>query len=154
MARTITSADSVFILSSADFALAATQIQGYAADAAFATDEADTAEVVLGVDGVMSAGWVPRMYTQTITLQADSASIDIFDGIVLAQDANRTVFRLGGVITLPGTERSYTLSRGVLNRHTSIPTAQRTLQPRTFTITWESILPTPLVYPKAARWSP
>ena len=34
MARTITSADSVFILSSADFALAATQIQGYAADAA------------------------------------------------------------------------------------------------------------------------
>ena len=145
MARTITSADSVFILSSADFALAATQIQGYAADAAFATDEADTAEVVLGVDGVMSAGWVPRMYRQTITLQADSPSIDIFDGIVLAQDANRTVFRLGGVITLPGTERSYTLSRGVLNRHTSIPTAQRTLQPRTFTITWESILPTPLV---------
>ena len=93
----------------------------------------------------MSAGWVPRMYTQTITLQADSASIDLFDGIVLAQDANRTVFRLGGVITLPGTERSYTLSRGVLNRYTSIPTAQRTLQPRTFTITWESILPTPLV---------
>ena len=27
----------------------------------------------------------------------------------------------------------------------AIPTAQRTLQPRTFTITWESILPTPLV---------
>jgi len=143
--RTITSADSVFILSSADFALAATQIQGYAADAAFATDEADTAEVVLGVDGVMSAGWVPRMYTQTITLQADSASIDLFDGIVLAQDANKTVFRLGGVITLPGTQRSYTLSRGVLSRYTSIPNAQRSLQPRTFTITWESVLPTPLV---------
>ena len=145
MARTITSADSVFILSSADFALAATQIQGYAADAAFATDEVDTAETVLGVDKVLSAGWVPRTYTQTITLQADSSSIDLFDALVLAQDAATTIFRLGGVITLPGTERSYTLSRGVLKRYTVMPVAQRVLQPRTFVIEWESILPTPLV---------
>lgn len=143
--RAITSADSVYIISSQDFALAAIQIQGYAADAAFATDETDTAEVLLGVDGKMSAGWVPRMYPQTITLQADSPSIDIFDGIVLAQDANKAIYRLSGVITLPGTQRSYTLSRGVLTRHTVIPGAQRVLQPRTFTITWESILPTPLV---------
>lgn len=143
--RSITSADSVYIISSTDFALAATQIQGYAADAAFATDEAATAEVLLGVDGKMSAGWVPRMYPQTITLQADSPSIDIFDSIVLAQDSNRAVYRLGGVITIPGTQRSYTLSRGVLTSHTVIPGAQRILQPRTFTITWESILPTPLV---------
>lgn len=143
--RTITSADSVFILSSNDFVLAATPIQGFAADAAFATDETDTAEVVLGVDGKMSAGWVPRMYPQTITLQADSPSIDVFDSIVLAQDANRTVYRLNAVITIPGTQRSYTMTRGVLNRHTVMPGAQRVLQPRTFTITWESILPTPLV---------
>jgi hypothetical protein len=143
--RTITSADSVFILSSADFALAATQIQGYAADAAFAMDETDAAEVIQGVDGVMSAGWVPRMYPQTITLQADSTSIDLFEGILLAQDANKTVFRLGGVVTMPGTQRSYTMSRGVLTRFSAMPTAQRTLQPRTFTITWESVLPTPLV---------
>lgn len=143
--RTITSADSVFILSSNDFALAAIQIQGFAADAAFATDETDTAEVLLGVDGKMSAGWVPRTYPQTITLQADSPSIDVFDSIVLAQDANRTVYRLNAVITIPGTQRSYTMTRGVLNRHTVMPGAQRVLQPRTFTITWESVLPTPLV---------
>ena len=145
MSRTITSADSVFIIGSDDFALAATQIEGYAADAAFAMDAQETAEVVLGVDGKMSGGWVPRMYTQTITLQADSPSIDIFDAIVLAQDANKTVYRLSGTITLPGTERSYTLSRGMLTSYTAMPDAQRTLQPRTFVITWENVLPTPLV---------
>lgn len=143
--RSITSADSVYVISSSDFALAAIQIQGYAADAAFATDEAATAEVLLGIDGKMSAGWVPRTYPQTITLQADSPSIDIFDAIVLAQDAGRIIFRLGGVITIPGAHRSYTMSRGVLTSHTVMPGAQRILQPRTFTITWESILPTPLV---------
>lgn len=58
--RSITSADSVFSISSADFALAATILEGYAADAAFAMENADTAETMLGVDGKLSAGWVPR----------------------------------------------------------------------------------------------
>jgi hypothetical protein len=142
--RTITSADSVFVLSSADFALAAIQIQGFAADAAFSVDGADTAETSLGVDGKLSAGWVPRAYTQTITLQADSSSRDVFDGIILAQDANRTIYRLNAVITMPGLQRTYTMGRGVLNRVDIMPNAQRVLQPTTYTITWETVLPTPL----------
>lgn len=139
--KTITSADAVFILSSADVLPAAVQLEGYAADAAFATEQADTAEVVLGVDGKMSAGWVPRMYTQTISLQADSPSIPVFDAIATAQDAAKTVFRLNGVITLPGVGMSYTLSRGVLTRYKPMSDAKRTLAPVEFQITWESVRP-------------
>lgn len=142
--RSITSADAVFILSSADFSLASTALEGYAADAAFAMDNADTAETQLGVDGKLSAGWIPRSYNQTITLQADSPSSGIFEALVAAQDATRNVFRLNAVITLSGNQRSYTLTRGVLKNYTAMPGAQRVLQPRTYVIEWERVLAVPL----------
>lgn len=142
--RSITSADSVFSISSADFALAATILEGYAADASFAMENADTAETMLGVDGKLSAGWVPRSYNQTITLQADSKSRAVFDALVMAQDVSRQIFRLNGVVTLPGNQYSYTLSRGVLKNYTAMPTAQRVLQPMTFVIEWERVLPVPI----------
>ena len=142
--RLITSADSVFILSSADFALANFQLQGYAADAAFAMDNVNTAETSLGVDGKLSAGWVPRSYPQTITLQPDSPSLPVFYAIVGAQDAARTVFRLNAVITLPGNQYSHSLNRGVLRNITPMATAQRVLQPMTFQIEWESKTTIPL----------
>lgn len=142
--RTITSADASFVISSADFALAATILEGYAADAAFATDNADTAETSLGVDGKLSAGWVPRSYNQTITLQPDSPSRFIFDALVGAQDVARAIYRLNGVITLPGNQYSFTLSRGVLKNYTPIPAANRVLQPITFSIEWERVVALPI----------
>lgn len=142
--RSITSADSTFVLSSSDFALAATILEGYAADAAFAMDNADTAETMLGVDGKLSAGWIPRSYNQTITLQADSKSRALFDALVTAQDATRNVFRLNGVINLPGNQCSYNLTRGVLKNYTAMPTAQKVLQPLTFVIEWERVLAVPI----------
>lgn len=137
--RTITSADSTFVISSSDFALAAAALEGYAADAAFAMDSVDTAETALGVDGKLSAGWIPRSYNQTVTLQADSPSRVIFDVIQTAQDAGRTIFRLNGVINMPGNKYSYVLSRGVLKNYSAMPSAQKVLQPMTFTVEWESV---------------
>jgi hypothetical protein len=142
--RTITSADSTFVISSADFALAATIIEGYAADAAFAMDNVDTAETSLGVDGKLSGGWVPRAYPQTITLQPDSPSRPLFDGLVTAQDAARTIFRLNAVITLPGNQYSHSLSRGILKNITPMATAHKILQPMTYQILWEKVLTIPL----------
>lgn len=142
--RTITSADSTFVISSADFALAATILEGYAADAAFAMDNANIAETSLGVDGKLSAGWVPRSYNQTITLQPDSPSRALFDLLVGAQDAGRTVYRLNAVITLPGNQYSHSLSRGVLKNYSAMANAQKILQPITFQIEWEKVISIPL----------
>jgi hypothetical protein len=142
--RTITSADSTFVISSADFALPATILEGYAADAAFAMEAAQTAETAMGVDGVLSAGWVPRAYVQTVTLQADSPSRDVFDAIVQAQDAERTIYRINGVITLPGNQRSFSLVRGVVTQHQAMPDAQRVLQATAYQITWQRVLPVPI----------
>jgi hypothetical protein len=54
------------------------------------------------------------------------------------------VFRLNGVITLPGNQYTYSLSRGVLKNYTAVPTAQKTLQPMTFVIEWEKVLAVPI----------
>lgn len=142
--RTITSADSTYVISSADFALAATALQGYAADASFAMESVQTAETVMGVDGKLSAGWTPRPYPQTITLQPDSPSRPVFDAIAAGQDSQRTIFRLNGVITLPGNQYSHALSRGVLVGYTPIPAGQKVLQPMTFQIVWERVTTIPL----------
>lgn len=139
--NTITSANSTFVLSAAPLFPAAVKIEGYAADASFAFDSAEVAQVLLGVDGKMSAGWVPRIFTQTVTLQADSESRAVFDAIVGYEDTQREKVFLHGVITLPSISRSFSLTRGVLTNYKALPDGARVLQPTPFTITWESVTP-------------
>ena len=74
MDTTITSANSVFTIVIAGLFPAPVQLQGYASDKAFTTEALDLAEVQMGVDGRMTAGFVPNPTKQTITLQADSPS--------------------------------------------------------------------------------
>jgi hypothetical protein len=139
--NTITSADATFVLSVAGLYAAGVSIEGFATDAAFATPGSDVAETMLGVDGKMSAGWIPHTYDQTISLQADSRSIAVFDAIQQASDVARTIFWLNAVIQIPGISRSYVFSNGVLKNYKPLPDAGKTLQPVEFTITWESVKP-------------
>lgn len=120
-------------------------VQGYASDDAFATDAVDSAEARIGVDGIMSAGYLPRLTPQTVTLQADSPSIAQFEALIGAQDAVREVVFLDGVLTLPSVGKSYALIKGVLTRITPIPPAKRVLEPVTYTITWGTVQAAPVV---------
>ena len=139
--KTITSANAVALLTVAPLGFTAVQLQGFAADAAFSMDGADIAETRLGVDGRLSAGWVPRIYRQTWSFQPDSDSIALFDAIAGAQDAGQTIFRLGMVIRLPATARSYDFFRGVLKNYKVMPDAKRVLDPVNFVIEWERVRP-------------
>lgn len=135
----ITSADSVFTIVVPGLYPAPVQLQGYAADKAFATDAVELAEVQMGVDGRLTAGYTPNPVKQTITLQADSPSVAIFEAITAASKAARTVFTLTGNITLPGTGEVYSMVRGFLTSAKQIPDAQKVLQPRDYVITWERV---------------
>ncbi len=136
---TITSANSVFTLVVAGLFPAPVQLQGYASDKAFTTEAIDLAEVQMGVDGRMTAGFVPNPVKQTITLQADSPSKDIFTALIQAMKTAREVFYVSGSIALPSTGESFTLTRGILTNAKQIPDAQKVLQPMDFVITWESV---------------
>lgn len=136
---TITSANSVFMLVVAGLFPVPVQLQGFATDKAFATEAVDLAEVQMGVDGRMTAGYVPVPVKQTITLQADSPSRDIFTTLIQASMTARGVFWLSGSIALPSTGESYTLTRGILVNAKQMPDAQKVLQPVDFVITWERV---------------
>ena len=136
---TITSSNSVFTLVVAGLFPAPVQLRGYASDKAFTTEAVDLAEVQMGVDGRMTAGFVPNPVKQTITLQADSPSKDIFTAVIQAMKTAREVFYISGSISLPSTGESFALTRGILTNAKQIPDAQKVLQPVDYVITWESV---------------
>jgi|SRR6185437_159203 len=140
----ITSANAVYLLTIPGIFSVAQPLQQFAADDAFDTDAIEPAEVQMGVDGIMTAGWVPVPTKQTITLMADSTSALIFDSWNAAQAANRTIFYATGIITLMSTGQEFNLINGVLTSYVSVPPARKVLQPRKFGITWQTVLPVPI----------
>lgn len=137
--HTITSANSVFTIVVPGLFPVPVQLRGYATDKAFTTEATDMAEVEMGVDGRMTAGFTPMPVKQTITLQADSPSKDIFTALIQAMKTAREVYFLSGSITLPSTGETFALTRGVLTNAKQIPDAQKVLQPVDYVITWESV---------------
>ena len=75
----LTSANSVIMLTIPGLFDTPQQIQGYSADDIFDTGQVSNAEVLMGIDGKLSGGWIPAVKTQTYTLQADSLSVDFLD---------------------------------------------------------------------------
>lgn len=139
---TITSANSVFTISVPGLFPVPQQLQGYSAERAWNTDNVDLAEVQMGVDGRMTAGYTPNPVRQTISLQADSPSKGIFTSIARATKSSREVFYISGTIDLPSTGESFVCTRGILQAVKPLPDAGKVLQPMDFMIVWESINPT------------
>jgi hypothetical protein len=138
---TITAANSVFTLSIPDVFPTPIQLQGYAADDAFSTEDVEPAEARMGVDGLMSAGYTPFMTKFPIMFQADSPSIIIFDSWLGAMKAAQEVFYADASIYLPSVGKSYTCTKGVLTGAKQLPDVKKLLEPMRYTITWESIIP-------------
>jgi hypothetical protein len=136
MALTITSANSIYQLSITGLYNSPQQLQGFAADDVFDTPSLKSSEILMGVDGNMSAGFVYVPIMQTIHLQADSASGIIFDQWYAAQQAEQDVFFANAVVALPSIQRKWSMTKGVLSGYMPIPDAKKTLAPRTFEITW------------------
>lgn len=144
MARTITSANSVFTLVIPQVFPAPVTLQGYAVDDAFDTETVETAEAIMGVDGRMSAGFTPFITPMSIHLQADSDSIALFDDWLGAMDQAQEVYFAQGAILLPSVGRAYAMTQGVLTNAKRIPDAKKVLQPVVYMIKWEVVVPAPI----------
>ena len=135
----ITSANSNFTISAAGLIPAPTKLDGYATDDAWDTEDIELAEVVIGVDGKKSAGYVNALVTMTLHFQADSDSIELFDEIIRQTKLQQETFRLDGQLIVPATSKVYECVNGTLTRGKVLPDGKKTLQARTFTIVWEAI---------------
>ena len=140
---TLTVANSVLMIVIPDLFPVPQQLQGYAADDVFSTEAVDSVETVMGVDGLLSGGWMPTPKRQTYVFQADSSSTLIFDAWQQAQEAALDAFIAEMVVTLPSLKRTYVCTKGFLTSYTPMPDARKILQPRRFQITWQSIIGAP-----------
>src|SRR3954468_4412196 len=126
---TLTAANSVIMISIDGLYSVPQQLQGFAADDVFDSESVDTAEVLMGIDGVMSFGWIPVPRKQTFSLQADSPSNRLFDAWASAQEAVRELYVATGVIRLPSIGLSYAMTRGILSSYKPTPPVKKVIQP-------------------------
>lgn len=135
----ITSANAVYLLSISALFPVPQQLQQFSTDEIYATDPLEAAEIMMGVDGFLSAGFVFVPIMQTIMLQADSVSSAVFDAWWANQQQQKDLFFATGSITLPSIKLKYTMSQGVLKTYQALADAGKTLKPRKFTIAWQNI---------------
>jgi hypothetical protein len=98
---------------------------------------------MMGVDGLLSGGFVFREVEQTIRLQADSPSVRIFDIWYLQQIATLATYTASALIRLPSISTKFAMTTGFLTLYKPIASARRVLQPREFRITWSRVAPSP-----------
>lgn len=120
------------------------QLQGFAADDVFSNPQIKSTEILMGVDGFMSAGFVFVPIEQSITLQADSPSNDVFDQWYAQQQAQEDVFFANATILLNALGKKWQMTRGVLSGYHPVPDVKKLIQPRKYEITWNNISPAPV----------
>ncbi|BCH11937.1 hypothetical protein MesoLj131c_61950 [Mesorhizobium sp. 131-3-5] len=119
------------------------QLQGFAADNIYDMDNVDQVETAMGVDGILSGGFVFNPTNQTFVLQADSPSIAFFETWAATQRQAKDVYTANGSTTLVSVGRSYISTKGFLVSMPPMPAAGKILQPRRFAIRWESVQSVP-----------
>lgn len=144
MAKTLTSANCVIMLGITGIFTVPQQLQGFEVDDIFSMGSVKSVETKMGVDGKLSAGWVPTEKTMGITLQADSDSNDLFEAWWQTQEAARETFPAFGVISIPSLSQSYALTTGYLGDYNPIPDAKKIMQARKYSIVWGTILGSPI----------
>lgn len=140
----LTGANSVITLALPGIFNVPQQLQGFAADDVFTTEMVRRIEVLMGVDGFLSGGFVNVEVKQTFALQGDSPSNDFFDEWDAQQQALGDVFTADGTELLRSVGKAWSLTRGFLTGYTPVPEVKKLIQPRKHEITWNFVRPAPV----------
>ncbi len=143
MALSLTSSNAIIMLTIPGIFSTPQQLQGFAADDIFGTDDLTPTEVSMGVDGILSGGYTPVPVKQSYMLQANSASKAVFDNWYNGMVAAGDTFQAAGIITLKSLQQKWAMVNGFLTGYKPIPDAGKILKPINFAITWQQITPAP-----------
>lgn len=135
MSATLTVANSSIVLTVEGLYPNGVTLQGYAADNVFEFPEVENAELQMGIDGKLSAGYVFNPFPVTLTLSADSPSLAVFEEIWNREQAIRNKLDLGLSIATPANGKRGTFRNGYLTSYRA-PSGQRILQPAAAVLTF------------------
>lgn len=142
--RTLTSSNSTMTLTIPGLFPAPRNIEGYAVDDVFMADAIETAQTMMGVDGKMSFGYTPAVKPFTITLMPTSPSMALFELWQQSMETLREALPATAlVLAVPGMERTYTFTKGVLVNYKPLPDGKKLLQQVQFVTHWERIVYAP-----------
>jgi hypothetical protein len=125
---TLTTANSVITFTVAGLYDTPQTLTGYATDDVFDFDNVTNAELMMGIDGVLSAGWVANPMNVTLTLQANSDSLALLEEVVARENTDRAKYAVSMTVTLPGVGKRRELSNGYINGFKA-PKGGKVLQP-------------------------
>jgi hypothetical protein len=143
MPGTITSANVFLTLSQTILFPTPQSIQGFMADDVFDTPQVRTKEVLMGVDGTLSFGFVWAARPVTVALQANSPSLSFFDTINAQEEAAQDVYPISGTLIYPSISTRFTLVNGAMTDYKFIPDAKRTLIGRRMVLTFNRVIVSP-----------
>lgn len=143
MAATLTNANSVVSITTEILYPQAQRLQGYATDDAFESGTVENGEFLMGIDGIFSAGFVYNAVELTITLQADSPSIPIFENIYQYEQSNRTKLQQDLTVTTLATSRRYDYKQGYVVSYKA-PAGKKILQPAVIVLQFARLQPSPV----------
>lgn len=128
MSATLTVANSTIAVTIEGLYPTSVLLSGYAADNVFEAGEVENGEYSMGIDGRLSKGFVFNQIPFTLTLQADSPSLAVFEEVWQYEVSNRTKLDVGMTVTLPSNGKRYILKDGAVRSYKA-PAGQRILQP-------------------------
>ncbi len=140
----ITSSNAAISISIGSLYSAPQGLSQFAADNIFGVDDIASAEVAMGVDGHLTGGKVFVPIPFHIHFMADSVSIPIFEFWESSEQQIGDIIKAQATCTLTGVGRKYSMVNGILQTKSPMPSAARTLQPRMWTIMWESVTSIPV----------
>lgn len=134
----ITSANAICVLTVDNLYPSGIQIQNFATDSSFATSDITVAEVRMGVDGHLAAGYVPSAIDVTLSIEASSPCLEQLQNIIETQQRNKSALKCSMQITIPSRGKEYQLSNGFLLTGHMFPDGKKVLDPTNWQFTFET----------------
>lgn len=119
--------------------VALTVLQGFAPDDIYAINDVDTGETMMGLDGILSGGYVPVARTIVFKQMANSPTESFFDAWGQGEDLAMVKYPAYGTITYPGLQKVAIMTNGFLRARKFLPDAQKLLMPQTFAVEWQKV---------------
>lgn len=152
MNRNITSANSSAVLTVDELYPQGFFLEMFTTDQAYNMEPQTIAEDHMGVDGYLTAGYVPNPYVVTFAFEASSPSMRPLNYYRQMCIQGRRLYNCALVITQPSLARTLNFKTGILRVGAFASNAQRVLSSSTFTFVFERLDISERGYP--VNWTP